>query len=206
MSTETLLDRDVGPDKKTRENVLKGKVAIVINDADGVGREIAEALVLEGVKGIIGTHPKKTREAGTRKVEKIKVTMGMNSWRISEPLNMADPEDRERLREVQNISFNGELDILILDDSGKTRENNNTGLNELAGELLPYMKNGGRIVLLKSYSERDGEQSLTALIPKLEEKGVSLIMVYLPEVDDISVSDSSVGQKVVELLKQRIDN
>lgn len=183
---------------ENHERFLKGKTAVVVNDADSIGIGIVEALAREGVSGIIGIHPEKAMEAGTRKREKIKVTVGMDSWRESVPVDLADSNNRQRLGAEINISFKGKLDILVINDSDRTKDTTDNGLNTWIDEFFSHMKRSGEIVFVKRDSEDDEEQLLKVRVAEIQEKDL-LFFVLRPS--EISTS-SEVGEKVVGLLKQ----
>jgi len=236
---------------ENRERSLKGKVALITGSGRDIGGGIAIALAQEGVS-IIGNYREKGKRAEGVAIE----IQQMGGYADFVPADITVAEDRERLKRSLEGSFGGKLDYLILNTSGTGETARKVCVeanNSLIDELFPQMNEGGVIILMQSVpghfapqlgglgktpsfydpiaeAKYEGEQLLRSRIPEFQEKGVSLVVVCPPEVEDTfnmrlfrredplvsqkhaeisdmlgiprAVSINDVGQKVVELLKQ----
>ncbi|MEK7534414.1 MAG: SDR family NAD(P)-dependent oxidoreductase [Patescibacteria group bacterium] len=252
---DLVIQRDYCFSIEGRERPLEREVALITGSSREIGAGTAIALAGEGVR-IIGNH----RDPSLGKAKRAEgVRMAIEQVGVQVDFVQADitvREDRERLGKALE-AFGGKLDFLILNTSGNAQTARQVCVeanNALVDEFLPRMNEGGRIILMQSVpghfdpqlrglgkmpsfydpiaqAKYEGEQSLRARIPKLQEKGVNLLLVCPPEVEDTSnmrlfrrldksisekhaeISDmlgipgsvtiDQVGQKVAELLKRK---
>lgn len=237
---------------ENRERPLRGKVALVTGSSRDIGAGIAVALAKEGVQ-IIGNYREKTRRAE----DVIKEIEKMDVYTEFVQADITVPEERQKLEQTLDKSFGGKLDILVLNTSGTAQTARQVCVsanNALVDEFLPQMNEGGKIILMQSVpghfasqlrglnkmpsfydsiaeAKYEGEQTLRSRRSEFQEKGVSLVVVCPPEVEDTSnmrifrrldksvsdkhaeisdmlgipktVTTKDVGEKVAELLKRR---
>lgn len=178
---------------------LKGKIALITGASRGIGAAVAQLLAERGADIIINYRSKAHR------AEEIAANVMATGQRAV--LAQADITNEEEVgKMMQNIATNlTKLDLLVLNASGGMEKDKSTDyamdLNLKAQERLadlavPLMKDGGRIVFVTSHlahfygqkpvsaiyenvaaSKYAGEQSLRDRIPKLNDKGISLIVV-----------------------------
>ena len=189
---------------ENREKLLDGKVALVTGSSRDIGAAIAVCLAKEGIS-ILGNYREKARRAGVVKSE-----IEKNGGRVEfVQADITIDEDRHKLEETLDNSFGGNLDFLILNASGSTREINVHGANALVDRFISYMREGSKIVLMQSVpghyqrqlrgldkipdfynpvaqTKREGEDSLRLRQIELKNKGISFFVVCPSEVLDTS--------------------
>jgi 3-oxoacyl-[acyl-carrier protein] reductase len=204
------------------KNLLSGKVALITGSSRDIGAGIAIELAKEGVK-IIGNYREKGRRADG--VRKQIVDLGVETDFVQ--ADITDSSDRGKLITALD-KLGGNLDILILNASGPSREINVRAANALIDEFLPKMPGGATIILMQSIpghfypilSEKDkipdfyepiarakyeGEQSLRERIDKFNQRGISFFVVCPPEVSDTANMhifkrrDPAISQKLAEM-------
>lgn len=178
---------DRQPFFKNGEKPLAGKVALVTNITRGVGAEIAIALAQEGVQimGVVGIND--SREEAKKDAIHIDYNGG---WMDLVSANLNTSEGREKVR-----TRVGEVDILVF--PSLVTEGNNT----LIDGFLPYIREGGKIVLVGR--EDEAMESLREGLrvnAEFHKKGISFFVVSPVE------RIEEIGKKVAEILKRSFWN
>jgi 3-oxoacyl-[acyl-carrier protein] reductase len=211
---------------ENRERLLSGKVALVTGGSRDIGAGITTVLALEGVQ-VLGSYREKER-----RISEVNLAIRRSGGRVvSAQADITIPQDREKLHNALEGSFGKRLDYLILNTSGNQQTARQVCVEAnsvLVDEFLPNMNEDGRIVLMQSvaghlapqlrgldkipefYEEiaaakYEGEQRLRSRTKEIEEKGVSLVVVCPPEVEDTSNArlfrrqDSKMSEKQAEI-------
>ncbi|UPO78253.1 SDR family oxidoreductase [Arthrobacter sp. Helios] len=178
---------------------LEGKAAIVTGSSRGIGAEVAKLLAGDGA-GVVVNYRQKAPRAN-------KVVAGIEAAggrAVAVGADLTAPEGPAALVDAARESFGG-VDILVLNASGgmetglgedyALKLNRDAQVNMLTA-AAEAMKPGSRVVFVTSHqahfintvptmpeyepvarSKRAGEDALRAMIPALEEKGISLVVV-----------------------------
>ncbi len=178
---------------------LEGKTAIVTGSSRGIGADVARLLAAEGAAVVINYRQKAPR------ADKVVSTIEAAGGRaVAVGADLTDATGSEALVSAAKEAFGG-LDVLVLNASGgmeaamgegyALRLNRDAQVNLLktAAEVMPA---GSRVVFVTSHqahfintvetmpeyeavarSKRAGEDALRELVPELEEKGISLVVV-----------------------------
>lgn len=196
---------EMEPIRESAEKQFNGKVAFITGGNRGIGGEITLELARFGANVAV-MH--RDGERGVKRSQPI--FDAVHEYDVKSEFLVGDitnSADRTNAAQTIETAFGGQLDLLILNASGPTTETNVTGNNELVTVLLPYMKKGGKIILMQStpghFSQstnhtglmpegyRDvasakytGEQSLLARREELEALGITLIIVAPPLVPE----------------------
>ncbi|BDZ50528.1 short chain dehydrogenase [Frondihabitans sucicola] len=178
---------------------LSGSRALVTGSSRGVGADTAQFLAEAGARVVVNYRNKEKR--ALQLVSKIEENGGSA---ISIGADLTDPASVAEMLGTVQREFGG-LDILVLNASGGMEsgmaENYALLLNrdaqvDVLTQALPLMAPGSRVVFVTSHqahfirttetmpeylpvalSKRAGEDALRDLIPSLEEKGVSFVVV-----------------------------
>ena len=178
---------------------LKGKIALITGASRGIGAAVAQQLAERGADIIINYRSKAHR------AEEIAANVVATGQRAV--LVQADITNEEEVgKMMQNIATDlTKLDLLVLNASGGMEKDksadyamdlNLKAQERLADLAVPLMKDGGRIVFVTSHlahfygqkpvsaiyenvaaSKYAGEHALRDRIPKLTDKGISLVVV-----------------------------
>lgn len=190
-----------------KERLLQGRNVLVTGSDRDIGAGIILAFAQEGANVILHHRDPQKGQRRARPVLDQIVQYGVNAQHVI--ADLTDSEQRQQLTSTVDAEFGGELDFLVLNASGPTRDLNVIGNNALITEMLPRMKKGGTIMLMQSTpghftrqitdigmmpdvygsvaaSKNEAEQSLLARKKELQEKGISLVIVCPPEVSDTS--------------------
>ncbi|MBD8043716.1 SDR family oxidoreductase [Arthrobacter sp. Sa2BUA2] len=178
---------------------LDGKAAIVTGSSRGIGAEVAKLLAGDGAAVVVNYRQKAPR--ANKVVAGIEAAGGRA---VAVGADLTSPEGPAALVEAARESFGG-VDILVLNASGgmetglgedyALKLNRDAQVNMLTA-AAEVMKPGSRVVFVTSHqahfinsvptmpeyepvarSKRAGEDALRAMIPALEEKGISLVVV-----------------------------
>ena len=178
---------------------LAGTRALVTGSSRGVGADTARFLAEAGARVVVNYRNKEKR--ALQLVSKIEAEGGSA---ISVGADLTDPASVASMMETIGREFGG-LDLLVLNASGGMEsgmaENYALLLNrdaqlDVLTQALPLMAPGSRVVFVTSHqahfirttetmpeylpvalSKRAGEDALLALLPTLDEKGVSFVVV-----------------------------
>ncbi|MCC3293421.1 SDR family oxidoreductase [Arthrobacter sp. zg-Y411] len=179
--------------------LLEGKAAIVTGSSRGIGAEVAKFLAAEGA-GVVVNYRQKAPRAN-----KVVAAIEADGGRaVAVGADLTVPEGPAALVAAAQDSFGG-LDVLVLNASGgmetgmgedyALKLNRDAQVNMLKA-ALDVMPAGSRVVFVTSHqahfirsvptmpeyeavalSKRAGEDALRALLPDLERKGISLVVV-----------------------------
>lgn len=179
--------------------LLDNKTVIVTGSSRGIGAEVAKILAGEGA-GVVVNYRQKAPRAN-------KVVSGIQEAggrAVAVGADLTTVEGVHALASAAMEEF-GSLDILVLNASGgmeagmgedyALKLNRDAQLNML-NAAVPLMQEGSRVVFVTSHqahfidtvptmpeyepvarSKRAGEVALRELLPSLEEKGISLVVV-----------------------------
>lgn len=178
---------------------LNGTGAIVTGSSRGIGADVAQLLAAEGAAVVVNYRQKAPR--ANKVVAAIEAAGGKA---VAVGADLTAPEGAESLITAARRNF-GALNLLILNASGgmettmgedyalKLNRDAQINMAKAAAEVMP---NGSRIVFVTSHqahfidtvetmeayepvarSKRAGEDALRNLIPDLEAKGISLVVV-----------------------------
>lgn len=178
---------------------VAGKTVIITGSSRGVGADTAKILAGEGANVVINYRQKAPR---ANKVVKEITEAGGRA--VAVQADITDPESRANLFQAATDEFGG-LDVLVLNASGGMETDlgedyalklNRDAQNDALTDALELLPRGGRVVFVTSHqahfinqvetmpeydavarSKRAGEDTLTARIPELAEKGVDLVVV-----------------------------
>jgi NAD(P)-dependent dehydrogenase (short-subunit alcohol dehydrogenase family) len=178
---------------------LAGKTAIVTGSSRGIGASTAKILAGEGAAVVINYRQKAPR--ANKVVAEIEAAGGRA---LAVGGDLTNPEDVEKLAQAALDTF-GSLDVLVLNASGgmesglgedyALRLNRDAQVSMLKA-AAERMKPGSRVVFVTSHqahfidqvptmdayepvarSKRAGETALRELVPWLEEKGITFVVV-----------------------------
>jgi NAD(P)-dependent dehydrogenase (short-subunit alcohol dehydrogenase family) len=178
---------------------LDGKAAIVTGSSRGIGAEVAKLLAAEGASVVVNYRQKAPR--ANKVVAQIEEAGGRA---VAVAADLTAAEGADALVEAARENFGG-VDVLVLNASGgmessmgedyALRLNRDAQVNMLkaAAEAMPA---GSRVVFVTSHqahfirtvptmpeyepvalSKRAGEDALRELLPELDAKGISLVVV-----------------------------
>ena len=178
---------------------LEGTRALVTGSSRGVGADTAQILAEAGAKVVVNYRNKEKR--ALQLVDKIS---GAGGSALAIGADLTDPSSVAEMMSTVEKEWGG-LDLLVLNASGGMEsgmaENYALLLNrdaqvDVLTQALPLMAPGSRVVFVTSHqahfirttetmpeylpvalSKRAGEDALRELIPTLEEKGVSFVVV-----------------------------
>lgn len=178
---------------------VAGKTVIITGSSRGVGADTAKILAGEGANVVINFRQKAPR---ANKVVKEITEAGGRA--VAVQADITDPESRANLFQAATDEFGG-LDVLVLNASGGMETDlgedyalklNRDAQNDALTDALELLPRGGRVVFVTSHqahfinqvetmpeydavarSKRAGEDTLTARVPELAEKGVDLVVV-----------------------------
>lgn len=168
-----------------RERPLRGKVALVTEIAQDTSAEIAIALSEKGAQiiGIVGNSRKNQEEA-----KKLAIHIDYSGGDIE--LVYADTASREDRKSLQTQTAVRKPDILVLNSLGDKTN------NALVDELLPFMHEDGKIILVGHEDEAmESLRERLQISPEFNKKGISFFVVC-PKIEG-----EHIGEKVVKLLK-----
>jgi NAD(P)-dependent dehydrogenase (short-subunit alcohol dehydrogenase family) len=208
MSHELLNGNNISTPEVCEKLPLQGKIALITGSSRDIGAGIAIELTRNGVS-VIGNH----RDGGkTKRADIVKKIIHEFGGDIEFVLSdITDPQERNNIYSAFQARYGdkGNLDFLILNASGPTREVNVVANNALIDLFLPNMSPGGKIILMQSVpghfydqledkniipdfyrpvaaAKNEGEKSIRTRIPELQKRGISLIVVCPPVVPDTS--------------------
>ncbi|MFJ6002829.1 SDR family oxidoreductase [Arthrobacter sp. NPDC092385] len=178
---------------------LEGTTAIVTGSSRGIGADVAQQLAAQGAAVVVNYRQKAPR--ANRVVAGIEAAGGRA---VAVGADLTTPEGPAALVDAAVSTFGG-LDLLVLNASGgmetgmgedyalKLNRDAQVAMLTAAVEVMPA---GSRVVFITSHqahfiekvetmdayepvarSKRAGEDALRALIPQLDEKGISLVVV-----------------------------
>lgn len=178
---------------------VAGKTVIITGSSRGVGADTAKILAGEGANVVINFRQKAPR---ANKVVKEITEAGGRA--VAVQADITDPESRANLFQAATDEFGG-LDVLVLNASGGMETDlgedyalklNRDAQNDTLTDALEMLPRGGRVVFVTSHqahfinevetmpeyeavarSKRAGEDTLTARVPELAEKGVDFVVV-----------------------------
>ncbi|MCC3264977.1 SDR family oxidoreductase [Arthrobacter gengyunqii] len=179
--------------------LLDGKAAIVTGSSRGIGAEVAKYLAAEGA-GVVVNYRQKAPRAN-------KVVTGIENAggrAVAVGADLTSSEGPAALIAAATENFGG-LDVLVLNASGgmetgvaedyalKLNRDAQVNMLNAAVEVMPA---GSRVVFVTSHqahfinsvptmpeyepvarSKRAGEDALRGMLPQLEEKGITLVVV-----------------------------
>ncbi|KAD3632837.1 SDR family NAD(P)-dependent oxidoreductase [Arthrobacter yangruifuii] len=179
--------------------LLDGKAAIVTGSSRGIGAEVAKYLAAEGA-GVVVNYRQKAPRAN-----KVVAAIEADGGRaVAIGADLTVPEGPAALIAAARENFGG-LDVLVLNASGgmetgmgedyalKLNRDAQVNMLSAAVEVMPA---GSRVVFVTSHqahfiksvptmpeyeavalSKRAGEDALRSMLPQLEEKGITLVVV-----------------------------
>jgi 3-oxoacyl-[acyl-carrier protein] reductase len=178
---------------------LEGTTAIVTGSSRGIGADVAQLLAGQGAAVVVNYRQKAPR--ANKVVAGIEAAGGRA---VAVGADLTTPEGPAALVDAAVTTFGG-LDLLVLNASGgmetsmgedyalRLNRDAQVAMLTAAVEVLPA---GSRVVFITSHqahfiekvetmdayepvarSKRAGEDALRALIPQLDEKGISLVVV-----------------------------
>lgn len=175
------------------------KRALITGASRGVGAALADVLAGRGVDLALNYRDKRARaETVAERVE----SLGRRAVLVQADITV--PDEVARMMQKIKAAFGG-LELLFLNASGGLEKNkapdyamhlNRDAQLELLTQALPLMPAGSRVVFVTSHlahfygqapslpgyepvaeSKRAGEDALRALIPELDARGISLVVV-----------------------------
>lgn len=180
-------------------STLEGTTAIVTGSSRGIGADVAQQLAAQGAAVVVNYRQKAPR--ATKVVAGIEAAGGKA---VAVGADLTTPEGPAALVDAAVSTFGG-LDLLVLNASGgmetsmgedyalRLNRDAQVAMLTAAVEVMPA---GSRVVFITSHqahfiekvetmdayepvarSKRAGEDALRALIPDLEAKGISLVVV-----------------------------
>jgi len=178
---------------------VAGKTVIITGSSRGVGADTAKILAGEGANVVINFRQKAPR--ANRVVKEITEAGGRA---VAVQADITDPESRANLFQAATDEFGG-LDVLVLNASGGMETDlgedyalklNRDAQNDALTDALELLPRGGRVVFVTSHqahfinqvetmpeyeavakSKRAGEDTLTARVPELQDKGIGFVVV-----------------------------
>ncbi len=178
---------------------LEGTTAIVTGSSRGIGADVAQLLAAQGAAVVVNYRQKAPR--ANKVVAGIEAAGGRA---VAVGADLTTPEGPAALVDAAVTGFGG-LDLLVLNASGgmetsmgedyalRLNRDAQVAMLTAAAEVMPA---GSRVVFITSHqahfiekvetmdayepvarSKRAGEDALRALIPQLEAKGISLVVV-----------------------------
>ncbi|WP_030014305.1 SDR family oxidoreductase [Curtobacterium sp. S6] len=178
---------------------LENKSAIVTGSSRGVGADTAKILAAEGAGVVINY-----RQKAPRANKVVKTIEEAGGRAVAVGADITNHDDVQKLVDTAVTNFGG-LDILVLNASGGMESDlgedyalrlNRDAQLDLLRTAAASMNEGARVVFVTSHqahfindvetmpeyeavarSKRAGEDALTAEIPELREKGISLVVV-----------------------------
>lgn len=178
---------------------LENKSVIVTGSSRGVGADTAKILASEGAGVVINY-----RQKAPRANKVVKTIEEAGGRAVAVGADITNHEDVQKLVDTAVSNFGG-LDVLVLNASGGMETDlgedyalrlNRDAQLDLLRTAAASMKEGSRVVFVTSHqahfindvetmpeyeavarSKRAGEDALTAEIPELSEKGISLVVV-----------------------------
>ena len=180
-------------------SALAGKTAVVTGSSRGVGASTAKQLAAQGANVVVNYRQKAPR--ANKVVAEIEAAGG---HAIAVGADLTDPAGVRSLLQAAVDTFGG-LDLLVLNASGGMETDlgedyamklNRDAQDDALSAGLEHLGEGSRVVFVTSHqahfinevetmaqyeavarSKRAGEDALTARLPELAEKGVSLVVV-----------------------------
>ncbi|KQN95962.1 short-chain dehydrogenase [Arthrobacter sp. Leaf234] len=180
-------------------STLEGTTAIVTGSSRGIGADVAQQLAAQGAAVVVNYRQKAPR--ATKVVAGIEAAGGRA---VAVGADLTTPEGPAALVDASVSTFGG-LDLLVLNASGgmetsmgedyalRLNRDAQVAMLTAAVEVMPA---GSRVVFITSHqahfiekvetmdayepvarSKRAGEDALRALIPDLEARGISLVVV-----------------------------
>ncbi|WP_422391836.1 SDR family oxidoreductase [Arthrobacter sp. N1] len=180
-------------------STLEGTTAIVTGSSRGIGADVAQQLAAQGAAVVVNYRQKAPR--ATKVVAGIEAAGGKA---VAVGADLTTPEGPAALVDAAVSTFGG-LDLLVLNASGgmetsmgedyalRLNRDAQVAMLTAAVEVMPA---GSRVVFITSHqahfiekvetmdayepvarSKRAGEDALRALIPDLEARGISLVVV-----------------------------
>lgn len=178
---------------------VAGKTVVITGSSRGVGADTAKILAGEGANVVVNYRQKAPR---ANKVVKEITEAGGHA--IAVQADITDAESRAGLFRAAVDEFGG-VDVLILNASGGMETEmgedyalrlNRDAQNDTLTEALRVLPEGGRVVFVTSHqahfindvetmpeyeavakSKRAGEDTLTARVPELQDKGIGFVVV-----------------------------
>ena len=178
---------------------VAGKTVVITGSSRGVGADTAKILAGEGANVVVNYRQKAPR---ANKVVKEITEAGGHA--IAVQADITDAESRGGLFRAAVDEFGG-VDVLILNASGGMETEmgedyalrlNRDAQNDTLTEALRVLPEGGRVVFVTSHqahfindvetmpeyeavakSKRAGEDTLTARVPELQDKGIHFVVV-----------------------------
>ncbi|MCG7433111.1 SDR family oxidoreductase [Kocuria indica] len=178
---------------------VAGKTVVITGSSRGVGADTAKILAGEGANVVVNYRQKAPR---ANKVVKEITEAGGHA--IAVQADITDAESRAGLFRAAVDEFGG-VDVLILNASGGMETEmgedyalrlNRDAQNDTLTEALRTLPQGGRVVFVTSHqahfindvetmpeyeavakSKRAGEDTLTARVPELQDKGIGFVVV-----------------------------
>ena len=178
---------------------VAGKTVVITGSSRGVGADTAKILAGEGANVVVNYRQKAPR---ANKVVKEITEAGGHA--IAVQADITDAESRAGLFRAAVDEFGG-VDVLILNASGGMETEmgedyalrlNRDAQNDTLTEALRVLPEGGRVVFVTSHqahfindvetmpeyeavakSKRAGEDTLTARLPELQDKGIGFVVV-----------------------------
>ena len=178
---------------------VAGKTVVITGSSRGVGADTAKILAGEGANVVVNYRQKAPR---ANKVVKEITEAGGHA--IAVQADITDAESRAGLFRAAVDEFGG-VDVLILNASGGMETEmgedyalrlNRDAQNDTLTEALRVLPEGGRVVFVTSHqahfindvetmpeyeavakSKRAGEDTLTARVPELQDKGIHFVVV-----------------------------
>ncbi|BBE22762.1 short chain dehydrogenase [Arthrobacter sp. MN05-02] len=178
---------------------LEGTTAIVTGSSRGIGADVAQQLAAQGAAVVVNYRQKAPR--ATKVVAAIEAAGGRA---VAVGADLTTPEGPAALVDAAVSTFGG-LDLLVLNASGGMETNmgedyalklNRDAQVSMLTAAVEVMPQGSRVVFITSHqahfiekvatmdayepvarSKRAGEDALRALIPQLDAKGISLVVV-----------------------------
>ena len=178
---------------------VAGKTIVITGSSRGVGADTAKILAGEGANVVVNY-----RQKAPRANKVVKDITEAGGAAIAVQADMTDVESLRGLLQAGVDEFGG-VDILILNASGGMESGmgedyalrlNRDAQNDALTEGLKVLPEGGRVVFVTSHqahfihdvetmpeyeavakSKRAGEDTLTARVPEMSERGVSFVVV-----------------------------
>lgn len=178
---------------------VAGKTVVITGSSRGVGADTAKILAGEGANVVVNY-----RQKAPRANKVVKDITEAGGAAIAVQADMTDVESLRGLLRAGIDEFGG-VDILILNASGGMESGmgedyalrlNRDAQNDALTEGLKVLPEGGRVVFVTSHqahfihdvetmpeyeavakSKRAGEDTLTARVPEMSERGVSFVVV-----------------------------
>lgn len=178
---------------------VAGKTVVITGSSRGVGADTAKILAGEGANVVVNY-----RQKAPRANKVVKEITEAGGQAIAVQADITDAESRAGLFRAAVDEFGG-VDVLILNASGGMETEmgedyalrlNRDAQNDTLTEALRVLPEGGRVVFVTSHqahfindvetmpeyeavakSKRAGEDTLTARVPELQDKGIGFVVV-----------------------------